>query len=90
MKRCNKCWKEWIVKNWKRQGKQRYLCRICWYVWEHWNCKIPKIQEIKRLFDEYVRDDLKYRQMSQYENVNKKTIQRWLDKIDFKKIIVSI
>jgi len=42
------------------------------------------------LLDSYVRDDLKYRQIALNENINIRTVQRWLDKNEFKKIIVTI
>ncbi len=88
--KCKKCWFTRIKRNWKRQGKQRYMCKNCWYVWELWKWLKKEKQECSKLFHDYVRDDLKYRQMSLTENVNIHTIQKWLDNYDFKKIIVII
>ena len=85
---CKKCWVNKIKKNWKRLGKQRYLCKSCWYVWEHRKWQNRKKQDCGKLFHDYVRDDLKYRQMCLTENVNMHTIQKWLDKYDLKKTIV--
>ena len=79
-KLCPYCQNSWIVKNWKRQGVQRFLCKNCWYVFEHENCKNKKIWNFEELFENYVRDDLKYRQMSQTLNLSNKTVQKILDK----------
>ena len=87
-KKCNKCKSVKIVKNWKRLGKQRFLCRGCWFVWEHWKKKNTKKLNIEELFEWYVRDDLKYRQMWQDLNISKRTIQRLFEKVDLKKIII--
>ena len=86
--KCLKCRNTKIVKNWKRGLKQRYLCRWCWFVWEHWKSKNNKNIDSDKIFKEYVRDDLKYRQMWQAFNVSKRTIQRRIEKADLKKTIV--
>ena len=78
-----------MVKNWKRQDKQRYLCRSCWFVWEHWKWKNKQIKNSEDFFVLYVSDDLKYRQMWQTFNLSKRTIQKILDNAPFKKIIVT-
>ena len=87
---CLKCHISKVVKNWKRQGKQRLLCKNCWYVWEHWKDNNSKSIDFNQLFKEYVNDDLKYRQMCQTMNVTKRTIQTYLDKANFKKIIAIL
>ncbi len=87
---CTKCGSTENKKNWKRQGKQRLLCKNCWYVWEHGQWKNRKKCKMNDLLDSYVRDDLKYRQIALNENITIQTVQRWLDKNEFKKIIVTM
>jgi hypothetical protein len=48
-------------------------------VWEH---QIKKVSEVN-LLDEYVRNEVKYRQMSVSEEVSIPTIQKRLDAIQF-------
>jgi len=57
-----------------------------------YNCGIKAyfMGKIDDLLDSYVRDDLKYRQIALNENVSIQTVQRWLDKNEFKKIIATI
>lgn len=88
-KLCPYCNKSWVVKNGKRLGVQRFLCKNCWYVFEHGNNKNQKIWNYEEIFEDYVRDDLKYRQMSQTLNLSIKSIQNILDKAPFKKIILT-
>ena len=52
-KKCPKCLSNKNKKNWKRQGKQRYLCNSCWYVWEHWKPKDTKTLNLELLFEWY-------------------------------------
>lgn len=85
---CLKCKSDKTKKNWRRQGKQRYLCRSCWFVWEHWKWKNQQIKNFEDFFATYVSDDLKYRQMWQTLNLSRRTIQKILDTAPFKKIIV--
>jgi hypothetical protein len=52
---------------------------MCDYVWEHQIKKVSKVN----LLDEYVRNEVKYRQMSLSEDVSIPTIQKRLDAIQF-------
>jgi hypothetical protein len=52
---------------------------MCDHVWEH---QIKKVSEVN-LLDEYVRNEVKYRQMSVSEEVSIPTIQKRLDAIQF-------
>lgn len=88
--KCKKCLSNNLNKNWKRQGKQRYLCKFCWFVWELWKSKKYKNDNPEKFFEWYVRDDLKYRQMWLTLNISKKTLQKILDQAPFKKTIMIL
>ncbi len=34
-KRCKKCWSIEIKKDWFMRWKQRYKCKLCWYVFQN-------------------------------------------------------
>lgn len=87
---CYKCNSNKIVKNWKRQWKQRFLCKLCWYIFEHGKWKNNKIGDFEEKFESYVRDDLKYRQMSQTLDLSIRSVQRIIDAAPFKKTIVIL
>lgn len=86
--RCNKCKSIKIKKNWKRGLNQKFLCKECWYIWVLWNNKKYKYIESNKLFSDYVKDDLKYRQIIPTLNVSLRTVQNRLDKAVFKKTIM--
>jgi transposase-like protein len=84
-KKCLKCWSNRTKKNGKRAWKQRFLCKSCWYVSELWNWKNSKKPKNDVLLHEYVRDEVKFRQMSQLYSVTKRTIQNRMNDIEFTK-----
>lgn len=87
-KQCLKCKSINTKKNWKRQGKQRFLCKSCNYVWEHWGSNNNKNIDFDILFIEYIRDDLKFRQMLPTLNISRKKIQEWFKNLPLKKTIM--
>ncbi|UFX83071.1 transposase-like zinc-binding domain-containing protein [Candidatus Absconditicoccus praedator] len=89
-KLCNKCNRKGIVKNGKRSGVQRFLCKYCGYVFEHGNYKNKKNLNSEEIFENFVRDDLKYRQMSQTLDLSIRSVQRIIDAAPFKKTIVIL
>lgn len=84
---CKNCNSNKTKKNWKRSGVQRFLCKSCWYAFEHGSNKNNQILNFEKIFEDFVRDDLKYRQMSQTLNLPIKSVQSILDNAPFKKII---
>lgn len=70
-------------KNWKRAGKQRYLCKICWFVWEPWKWRKQTKPSKTELLENFVRDEVKYRQMTKLYNVTLPTIRRWMKNTNF-------
>jgi transposase-like protein len=82
-KDCKKC-KEWkTIKYGKRWGKQTFLCKDCWYIWELWKWKTFDLKKIGELYHRYVNDELKYRQIAQELWVSKVTVKNMLDKFEF-------
>ena len=71
--------------NWKRAWKQRFQCKWSWYVSELWKWKNPKKRNNDVLLDEYIRNEVKFRQMSQMYNVSIQTARKWMNNIEFTK-----
>jgi len=85
MKTCIQCRSSHVVKNWKRLGKQRYLCKSCNYVWELWKSKKPSQNDNLKLLHEYVHNNAKYDQLWAQIWVSKQQIQKRLDGVCFEK-----
>jgi len=78
-KKCSKCRSVKIKKNWKRYWRQRYLCKGCWFVWELWKWKRRQKPGNDKLLNEFVGNEVKYRQMRQAYSVSMQTIWGWMN-----------
>lgn len=85
MKSCIQCQSKLVVKNWKRLGKQRYLCRSCNHVWELWKWKKSTKEDDIKLLHEYAINNAKYDQLWAQLWVSKQQIQKKLDDVGFEK-----
>ena len=82
MKKCVKCGLSSLVKNWKRNGLQRYKCKKCWaYCW--W--KVSRELDFQELYDLFCFQNRTYEQLKSIYKVSLKTIQKCLDWAIFKK-----
>lgn len=89
MKKCKKCSSYKIKKNWKRLGKQRFLCNDCGYLWEHGsNTKKTKLDSNKLLHDTVINNKI-YRQLADENWTNIQSIQKSLDSNDFEKNLTT-
>lgn len=80
-KTCKKCGLYSVKKNWKRNGKQKYKCNKCWYVFENKSRK-----RIKNLWLDYTEWKQTYNQLSEKYWIHKNTVKSRLDKFKVKKI----
>lgn len=67
----------------KRNGKQRFQCTNCKYVFQNKSRK--KIRFIKKLWKEYVKQKQTYKQLAQQYDISTRTVQRTLDKHEVNK-----
>ena len=74
-----------MKKNGKRQLKQRFLCKECWSVWELWTVQKWKKPTDWELLEQYVRNEVKFRQMSQMYWVSIRTVRERMDDVNFDK-----
>ena len=72
--KCLKCELSLVVKNWKCNWKQRYLCKQCGYVWEIKTKKSLSQQKIDKIIFDYVRYNLIYDKISLNKNLFKTTV----------------
>lgn len=80
-----KCKSVKTKKNWKRSWRQRFACKECWFVWELWKWKKQQKPKDLELLESFVRDEVKYRQMTKHYKVSIQTIRRRINDLSFKK-----
>ena len=86
-KKCKKCKSDEIKKDWFKRWKQRYKCKLCGHVFQN-KTKKRKI-DINELWHKYCFRKQTYLELSEDYWVTVKTIQRYLDKYEFKIPIIK-
>jgi len=80
-KSCKKCSSKEIKKDWRMRWKQRYKCKNCGYVFQNQS----RNKNNWKLLKEYVNWKQTYQELSEKYWITKQTIQKRLDKIEYKK-----
>jgi len=81
-KRCKKCKSDKIKKDWFKRWKQRYKCKLCGHIFQN-KTKKQKI-DINELWNKYCFRKQTYAELAKDYWVTVKTIQKYLDKYEFK------
>lgn len=82
-KKCKKCGLYSLKKNWRRDWKQRFKCKKCWYVFEN-----KSKEKLKPLWLDYTEWKQTYKQLSDKYWIHINTVKEKLDKVKLKNFVV--